>query len=236
MASKSNHSIAEQLKAAEIRITNSLSNDDVKAEVAKKGYTEQKLLEGKALREAASAAVSRQISLAGAAQEATALESDSRAIAHKAYQDFAKICRAKFKAGSSELVTLGLTGKEPKSTAEFIKVAYILFDNAKTDAAIVDKVKGNGYTVEFLTEERVKIENYEKANAVQVSIIGDAENATKLQHKALKELNEWISEYTQIARVALGDKEKLLEKIGISSAKRGGGRKKKTGNDSAAKK
>jgi len=211
------NTIAEQLKIASIRIDNSLANNDVKTEVAKKGYTEEKLLEGKEIIKKADAAVKVRISLDGAAQDATAVEKQRKNNAHNAYQGFAKIARAKYKPGSPELVTLGLVGAERVSTAEFIKAGYVLFDNAKSDAAIAAAVATNGYTAEVLTAERAKIEAYEKANKDQTSAIGDAQNATEEQTKALKAMNDWISEFTKIARVALNGKKKLLEKIGIKA-------------------
>jgi hypothetical protein len=227
MASQSNSSIAEQLKKAEIRISNSLSNTDIKTEVAKKGYTEEKLNEGKVLKDAAAMAVNKQVAAGGTAQDATAFENKCRQIAHKAYQDLAQICRAKFKSGSPELAKLGLIGKEPKSAAEFVKAANTLFNNAMTDNAILEKISPNGYTVETLTAERNKIDDYENADKAQVSAVGEAETATAVQTQALKDLQVWISEYTKISRVALSGNVKLLEKIGISTAKRGGRRTKK---------
>lgn len=234
MAPRSSNSIAEQLKKAEIRISNSLSNADVKAEVAKKGYTEEKLNEGKALKDAATLAVNKQVSAEGTARDATLLETECRKIARKAYQDLAKICRAKFTAGSAELAKLGLNRSEPKSTAEFIKSANTLFNNAISDSIILAAIAKNGYTVEVLTAERIKIDDYENANKTQVSAIGESERATAAQSVAIKELKVWISEYTKIARVALSGNVKLLEKIGISTAKRGGRRPKKAAD--AAKK
>ena len=236
MATKGNKSIAEQLNTAEIRISNSLSNEDVKAEVAKKGYTEEKLLEGKSLVDSARQAVKNQVSMEGAAQNATANEKKSKKEAHKAYQDFAQIARAKFKPKSPELAKLGLTGSEPASTAAFIKSGYTLFDNAANDPEILNVVKDNGYTVETLTGEKAKITAYDNANSDQVSAIGTAKKATELQTLALQAMNDWVGEYTKIAKVALSSNKKLLEKIGVFTGKRTKGTKNKGNNDNTVNK
>lgn len=220
MSTKLKKSIAQQLSTADIRISNSLLNDDVKTAVAAKGYTEEKLNEGKALHDSALNAVKDQISKEGTAQEATANEAKCKDIAHKAYQDLAQIARAKFSSGSPELATLGLNGREPSRTAAFIQAGYVLFDNALSDADIAAAILENGYTPEFIAAERAKIEDYEKANEAQTSAIGDSLNATATQRAALKAMNEWVSEYTKIAKVALRGNKKLLEKIGIFTGKR----------------
>ncbi len=214
------NSIADQLNIADIRIGNSLSNEDIKTEVAKKGYSEAKLLDGKALVESARTAVKNQVSLDGKAQNATKLEEKCKEEAHKAYQDLAKTARAKYKPGSPELIKLGLTGAEPKATAEFIKAGYVLIDNAKNDPDISAKLSENGYTEPVFTSERAKITAYEQANKDQISAKGNAEEATNKQTNALKAMNDWVSEYTKIARIALGNNNKLLEKIGIFTGNR----------------
>ena len=44
---------------------------------------------------------------------------------------------------------------------------------------------------------------------------GAAQQATREQDATLKALNEWVGQYTRIAKVALRDKKHLLEKLGI---------------------
>ena len=220
MGSRMKKSIAQQLNTADIRVSNSLTNDDIKTEVAKKGYTEAKLLEGQALHTTAKDAVNKAVARDGDAKKATDYEINCKAEAHKAYQDLAQIARAKYTPKSPELATLGLNGREPIGTAAFIKAGYVLFDNAASDSKIGADLLVNGYTPEFITSERAKIETYENANKAQVTAIGNALKATEEQRAALKAMNAWVSEYTKIAKVALRSDKKLLEKIGIFTGKR----------------
>lgn len=226
MSTKTKNSIAEQLKTADVRINNSISNEDVKVEVTKMGYGLEKLTEGKELLENAKLAVRDAVSLEGEAKNATENESKRRKEAEDAYQDFAKVCRARFQKDQSKLDMLGLTGKQPQSTAEFIKAGYTLFGNAIDIQEILIVVSENGYTAEKLAADKAKIEAYENANKEQVSAKGASETATFEQNKALKKLNEWVSEYTKIAKVALRNNPKLLDKLGISLGNQRKGKKK----------
>ena len=224
--SNSKNSIADQLKKAGIRVENSLSNEDIKTEVAKKGYSEEELLNGRAKISAATKAVQDQVSKAGIAESSTAFEAKCKKEAHIAYQNLGQILRAKYSANSPQLTKIGLIGSEPASTANFIKAGYLLFDNAKSDAEISSFILNRGYTTEFIDSERAKITAYEKANQDQQTAQGNAIKATEIQTNALKEMNDWVSEYTAVAKVALRQDKKLLEKIGIFTGKRSPAKKK----------
>jgi hypothetical protein len=66
-----------------------------------------------------------------------------------------------------------------------------------------------------LQSERALIAAYEAANRSQEQAKGAAQQATRDQDAALKELDLWYRQYIKIARVALQDKKELLEKLGI---------------------
>ncbi len=60
------------------------------------------------------------------------------------------------------------------------------------------------------------IEAYDAANRSQEQAKGAAQQATRDQDAALKELDLWYRQYIKIARVALRDKKELLEKIPVN--------------------
>jgi hypothetical protein len=73
MATKPVHSIAGQLNAGQLAINNSLSDPEIQSLVAQFGYPADKLNEGKALYDAALAAVNAEKAQAGGRQESTRL-------------------------------------------------------------------------------------------------------------------------------------------------------------------
>ncbi len=227
MSTNSKDSEAEQLKSAGIIVDNSLSIEEVKIEVAKKGYDETELQAGKTKIIFAQQALSDQAKKAGIAKDATRDEANAKSAAHSAYQDLAQIIRNKYSANSPELTKLGLVSSEPKTTADSIKAGYTLFDNAASDTEIAAYILKKGYTPEFIKSERDKFSAYEIANAAQVKAIGLAGDATKVKVDAFKDMNEWISEYKTTAKVALRKKPALLEQLGIKIKKRGTSQKKR---------
>ena len=208
MSTRPMKSAAQQLNAAQLAIANSLADPEIKAAVAQFGFTTAKLNKGKALYDAALAAVNAQKSGKGAQKDTTAQLKAALTDARDAYQALAKVARAAL--SKEEQAKLGL-GKEPRGTAQFIAAGYTLFDNAGDVTALADF----GYDAERLAAERAKIEAYDQANQAQEMAKGSAQQATQDQDAALAAMSEWVAQYVKIAKVALRGKKQLLEKIGV---------------------
>ncbi|MCX7871551.1 MAG: hypothetical protein N2485_08335, partial [bacterium] len=135
--------------------------------------------------------------------------------AKEAYQNLAKVARAIFINDKARLSQLGIEGKMPTRTADFILKGYTIFNNAMSIDEIRTALAHFGYDDKKLKEEKQKIVEFEKANNKQEAAKGEAQQATKDQEAALKNLSSWLSQYIKIARVALKDQKQLLEKIGV---------------------
>ncbi len=203
--------IADQLNAAQLAISNSQADEEIQALVSSFGYSGKGLEAGCELVDRAQAAVQAQKLAAGAQKDATQALSDIKIVAIDAYQALAKIARAV--CNPSQLTALGLTGKMPNDIAGFLTAAYTLFDNAITLGTLSDF----GYTTEKLTAERGKIVAYDQLNQKQEAAKGAAQQATREQEAALQALNEWTAQYLKIAKVALREKPQLLEKLGVAA-------------------
>ena len=211
MPTKPVSTIAQQLNAAQLAISNSLGDAEITAAVAQYGYTTAKLNEGKALYEAALAAVNATKTGKGEQKTATADLKAKQKEAQDAYQAAAQVARAAL--APADLATLGLAGKVPRDTAGFIAAAYTLFDNAASSGLL----SGFGYDADKLTAERAKIAAFDAANQAQEAAKGSAQQATQDQEAALAKMNDWVAQYLKIAKVALRSKKQALEKIGVTA-------------------
>jgi len=213
MTPKPKQSIAQLLLEGQTTIHNSLSDPEIQSLVAGFGYMVEKLNAANGLCAAAQAAVNLQKSKEGGQQESTRLLSEAERTARDAYQALAKVARAVFIKDKAQLVTLGLTGRQPRDIAEFLTAAYTLFDNAAALPALADY----GYGAARLQTERGKIVALDQANRRQEAAKGAAQQATRDQEAALQSLHDWLAQYRKIARVALREKPQLLEKLGIAA-------------------
>jgi hypothetical protein len=216
MSNSPSRSIAEQLTAANVLIFNSLVDPEIQALVAGYGYSLAKLNEGRAIYEAAMAAVQAHKAAMGTQKKATLDFQEAEKEAQKAYRALAKIARAISGGNESVLTTLGLTGEWPNSTAKLLTAAYTLFDNAVRVPALADY----GYESARLEAEREKIVAFDLANQRQEAAKGATHQTTRGQAAALAALAAWKAQYLKIASVALLEKPHLLEKIGAHTRAR----------------
>ncbi len=215
MARLNKRSISELLNSAQIAISNTLNDDQILNIVSKYGYTQEKLNEGKQLYETALEAVNNQKKMAGSQFLATENLKKVEKIAREAYLNFSKVARAVFDNDRALLAQLGITGKMPLKTADFITLGYNVFNNAINTPEILNSLSHFGYDLPKLNSEKQKIIDFDHANQRQEAAKGAAQQATKVQEEALKNLDKWLSQYVKIAKVALSENKQLLEKLGL---------------------
>jgi hypothetical protein len=211
MAAKS-RTIAQMLHDAELAIENTLSSAPVRDAVAPFGYDATHLEIGRTLQHAAGLAVQAQQLAEGAQKSTTARVLSTQKHAWAAYQSLAKLARAIYGKTPGRLGALGLKGQMPRGTAAFLNAANKLFSSAKDQAELATY----GYDADRLVTESAKIQAYKQADVEQEAAKGAKQNATRAQDAALKTMNTWVSQYLQVAQVALKDEPVLLEQLGLT--------------------
>jgi hypothetical protein len=212
---KPKQGISERLNAANVAISNALSDAQVGKLLGEYGYQTPKLSEGKALYEAADGAVKAQVAKMGDRKAATAREAAADKTARTAYQNLAQVARAAFARDKASLAILGLTGPMPVPLPLFLTMATALFDNASHKPEVAQVLAQHGFTTDKLAKERGKIVELSAAMQAQESASGAAQQATFEQNKAMETLDNWMSAFVRIAKVAIREQPQLLEKLGI---------------------
>lgn len=209
--------VSKLINQANLLISNSLDNSEIMALVAKRGVTEAKLAEGKALLEAAQASLVTQDAGMGAKTGATARLLALEAEARTAFQDLKQSCKQAFKDDVGMQTTLELKGMAPRALDQFLVAAYKLFDQAAGTATAPAALAAFGYTPAFLADERAKITALDEANRTQEAAKGAAEGGTLEQNQALKDLQAFVSQYLVVARIALRARPDLQDMIGLNA-------------------
>ncbi len=80
----------------------------------------------------------------------------------------------------------------------------------------------NGFAEYGITEDKLKAAQtemltVEAANAAQEQEKGEAQDATQQRNQAIDLLDDWLSDFIAIARIALEDRPQLLEVLGIQT-------------------
>ena len=72
----------------------------------------------------------------------------------------------------------------------------------------------------FITEEEIsaciaEINALETTRALYLREVGESQEATKKKDKALAELEDWMSDFHLVAKIAMEDQPQLLESLGV---------------------
>jgi len=208
-------SIDTLLSDAQLAIDNALNNPTILGYLADFGYTSAKIQQGKKLYDVAAAAQLTQQKEAGEQVSATTEVNDAWETAKKTYSRMIKIARVAFKRNSGVAVQLDLNGNRKKSLSGWLAQANQFYQNALGDKAILAELKEFGTTEQKLKAGLAELAVIEQANLVQEKEKGEAQAATQTRDKALDELQDWLSDYLAIAKVALEEDPQLLEGLGV---------------------
>ncbi len=207
-------SIDTLLSDAQLAIDNALNNPTI-LNLSNFGYTSAKIQQGKKLYTIAATAQLAQQHEAGGQVSATTVVNDAWETAKKTYSRMIKVTRVAFKRNSGVAVQLGLNGGRKKSLSGWLAQANQFYQNALGDKAVLTGLKEFGITEQKLKAGLAELAVVETANLVQEKEKGEAQAATQTRDAALDELQDWLSDYLVIAKVALEDDPQLLEGMGI---------------------
>ncbi|MEL6899991.1 MAG: hypothetical protein AAFP07_03495 [Cyanobacteria bacterium J06606_4] len=210
-----NRSIDTFLSDAQLAIDNSLNNPQILAAVKDFGYSTERLNQGKALYNALAAAQLEKSSESGeqiSASEAVQAQWD---IAKKSYMRLVKVARVALKKEGGAISQLALSGKRKESLSGWLSQANQFYQNALSSPAILKALKEFGITDKKLKAGLKEVEAVEAANLAQEKEKGEAQAATQKRDAALDAMQDWLSDYLAIAKVALEEEPQLLEGLGV---------------------
>ncbi len=207
--------IASRLLFAQNAITNALGSEEIKSAMAAYGYDETRLQKGNALYNKASELQTIQVKEYGDQYSATDAMNLARAVANKTYMEHLKIARIALVGDRGAGASLQLDGIRKVTFSGWLTQAKTLYANALASPDVTSAMNGFGITQEKLeTGQQLVNEVEEKLNS-QLMEKGEAQNATQVRDEAFEDLQDWMSDFTTIARIALADKSQYLEMLGI---------------------
>lgn len=125
------------------------------------------------------------------------------------------MAKVALKDNASAQVALQMTGRRAVRTSKWLNQTKVFYNNLLANQEWLSAMASFGITAEMITAGLEEIKAVESYGEVILSEKGDAQNATIMRDNKLEELFEWVSDYEDIARVALMDQPQLLEKLGI---------------------
>lgn len=179
--------------------------------MAELGYENQKLAEGKSL-----------LALARQAYDLAKKEGDETSEAYlkftalrdqldASYAMHRKKAKVVFRNDSLSLQKLGVLGAVPRTYIKWLDTLKTFYATATTDQSIatqLERLKIAPSDLKAAVDAIAALET-ERANFIREK--GESQEATQLKMGAFDKMNDWMSEFYAVARIALDDSPQLLE-------------------------
>jgi hypothetical protein len=204
--------LEKRILNAKTALTN-YSDETIKSELTLLGYDGEKISQGKVLIEEVDRRVALQIKEYGDQYQATAMMNEFRQAAEKKYSRTLKLARIVFADNHAATTALGLKGIRKRSLSGWLKQATMFYTNMTPE--LQQQMVRFSYTPELFAEEKALIESVANASADQRKEMGEAQEATVSRDKAIDNFVLWMSEFYQIAEIALEPHPQLKEKLGM---------------------
>ena len=214
MATKRTLSEAEVLEQYRVSFENVEKQSEIATIMAEFGYDETLLTEGKTL-----------LTKTRAAFDFNKKEDDETSEAYKnfttlkenlatTYTLHRKKAKVIFRKESTTLNKLSLSGSLPTAYIKWLETVKKFYAVASADSDIQWKLVRLKITTEELNGTIELITNLELARAEYLREKGESQDATKQKDKAFGEIDDWMSEFYAVAKIALEDNPQLLESLG----------------------
>ena len=210
-----NQSIDSKLLFAQNAISNAQTNPEIIAALAVFGYGDAKMKAGKVLYTKAAKLQIKQVKEYGEQFAATDALNLAKATTNKTYIVHVKIARIALSGDRGAAESLQLSGRRKESLSGWLKQSKALYTNALSTPAVLEALAEFGITKNKLSGAQAQVNDVEVKLNAQFKEKGEAQTATQLRDEAFDELQDWMSDFIAIARIALEEQSQYLEMLGI---------------------
>ena len=214
MASRTKLTEAETLELYRIALENAESQAEIATAMTEIGFDSTVIGEGKAI-----LAETRQ------AYDLNKTEDDETSAA---YADFSskkeqledtftlhrKKAKVVFRNDPLTADKLAITGSMPRTYISWLEAATKFYSVASSDSDIQSKLARLKISTEDLTAAITMISELKAARAEYLKEKGESQDSTKAKDAAFAKIDDWMSEFYAVAKIALEDKPQLLEALG----------------------
>ncbi len=214
MATKRTLSEVETLELYRVALENTENQTEIATIMAEFGYDETLLTEGKNLLTKTREAFDFNKKEDDETTESYSNFTSTKENLVKTYALHRKKAKVIFRKEPTILSRLALTGSLPSAYIKWLETVKKFYAVASEDTTIQTKLVRLKITPEEINETIALISNLEEARATYLREKGESQDATKAKDKAFAEIDDWMSEFYAVAKIALEDTPQLLESIG----------------------
>lgn len=212
-----NQKIAQDLGGYQLTLTNATDPEILEA-TQNFNYDTERIAEGTVLLQQAQQLNIKQEKEYGEQYSATTvLDNAIDEFNDSTYMPHIRLARKLFATDNGILSMLDVNGRRRWRYEEYISQARTFYNNALSTPQVLSKFAMVNITTETLQASLDQLNNLDLLRAAQKKESGEAQQATDDRDRAMDEINEWMSLYYTVAKIALADKPQLLEKLGVKA-------------------
>lgn len=202
--------IQEQWRVA---LENAELQPEIAAKMSELSYDSGKIAEGKAL-----LTETRQVYDTNKTEEVETTEASEkfktdRKLLEKTFRRHRRKARVVFRKDPVMLKRLAIDDDVPGAYAKLIETVSVFYNEAAKPNAL-DPLARLGITADDIAAGAQLVNTVETDRANYLREVGESENATKAKDAAMAKMQDWMTEFYAVARIALEDQPQLLEALG----------------------
>jgi len=214
MATKRTLSEVQTLEMYRVSLENVQNQPEIASAMAELGYNPETIEQGKAL-----------LAETRLAFDHNKIEDDESSAAYKAFANLKdqlhelftlhrKKAKVVFRNDTLAMDRLGVSGSMPKAYIKWLEAIKKFYSVAIADTDIQAKLARLKVSPDQLADANTLLSSIEAARAEYLREKGESQDATKAKDAAFAKIDDWMSEFYAVARIALDDKPQLLESLG----------------------
>ena len=214
MAKMNSLSEAETLELYRVALNNTENQPEIANAMAEKGYDASVISQGKDL-----LAKARQLFDANRIEdnETSAAYSNfahAKDALEATYGVHRKLAKVVFKNDGVTLERLGILGRIPRPYTSWMEKVKTFYSEVVADSALQSQLSRLNISIDEINTGESQIAVLETARENYLREKGESQEATKAKDGALEAIEDWMSDFYRVAKVALVNKSQLLESIG----------------------
>lgn len=204
----------ETLELYRVSLTNVATQAQIAAIMAEFGYDQDKITVGKSLLDKTRQAwdTNQQEDLESSVAYQTF--ADAKARLAKRYDLHRKKARIVFRNDLAAKAQLGVNKAMPRAFVSWLESIRKFYAAALADPSLQAALAPLKVTPEELALGQEGVAQVEQARAEYLREKGESQASTQLKDKAFSELDEWMRDFYDVARISLEDEPQLLESLG----------------------
>jgi GTP1/Obg family GTP-binding protein len=214
MATKRTLTEAETLEQYRVSLDNVENQSEIATIMAEFGYDTETIGQGKALLAETRQAYDANKTEDDETSEAYGKFSDLKAQLEETYSLHRKKAKVVFRNDSLTLDKLAVSGSLPKAYVKWLETVKKFYSEATSDHLIQEKLSRLKVTLDNLNAADAMVGQLENARAEYLREKGESQDATKAKDAAFVKMDDWMSEFYAVAKIALEDNPQLLESLG----------------------